>query len=199
MPPLLGLACARSFRMVHTLLRIHPENQPDRHLIAVRQLHNHIRDLARIAFRTSFETSQQLEYRTDRGLVLREQIRGILACTPRPVGPNTAWLQRADLDPERRDLHRQSVTETAHGPLGRVIWRIAAVSDAATDRRPLKDVTALLFAHYRYGGARCVNHAVETRVHDRLEVLRAYLLERRKVPITGIVDQDIQPSEGVHR
>jgi hypothetical protein len=49
MPPLLGLACTRRFRLVHTLLRIHPEYQPERHLIAVRQLHNHIRDLSRIA------------------------------------------------------------------------------------------------------------------------------------------------------
>src|ERR1700738_2460970 len=195
MPPFLRLACARSFRLVHTLLGIHTENQPDRHLIAVRQLHNHIRDLPRVAFRTSFEASEQLEHRTDRALIVRQQIRRILPCAPRPVGPNTAWLQRADLDPERRDLHRQSVAEPAHGPLGRVIWRIAAVSNAATDRRNLKDVTALLFAHYRYGGARCVNHAVETRVHDRLEVLRAYLLERRNLPITGIVDQDIQPPE----
>src|SRR5258708_6684260 len=144
---------------------------------------------------TSFEASEQLEHRTDRALIVRQQIRRILPCAPRPVGPNTAWLQRADLDPERRDLHRQSVAETAHGPLGRVIWRIAAVSDAATDRRHLKDVTALLLAHYRYGGTRCVNHAVETRVRDRLEVLRAYLLERRNLPITGIVDQDIQPPE----
>src|ERR1700674_5953961 len=98
MPPLLRLACARSFRPLHTLLRIYTEDQPDRHLIAVRQLHNHIRDLARIAFRTSFETSQQLEYRTDRGLVLWQQIRGILPCASRPVGPNAARLQSADLD-----------------------------------------------------------------------------------------------------
>src|ERR1700681_1632538 len=67
MPPLLRLACARSFRPVHTLLRIHTEDQPERHVIAVRQLHNHIHDLPRIAFRTSFETSEQLEHRTDRG------------------------------------------------------------------------------------------------------------------------------------
>src|ERR1700738_2755995 len=150
MPPLLILACTRSFRLMDALLRIHTEDQPDRHLIAVRQLHNHIRDLPRIAFRTSFETSQQLEYRTDRGLVLRQQIRRILPCTPRPVGPNTAWLQRADLDPERRDFHRQSVAETAHGPLGRVIRRIAGDRNAATDRRHLKDVTAPMLAHYRY-------------------------------------------------
>src|SRR6202040_3293112 len=199
MPPLLRLACARSFRPLHTLLRIHTEDQPERHLIAVRQLHNHIRDLARIAFRTSFEAPQQLDHRTDRGFIVRQQIRRILPCAARPVGPNAAWLQRADLDPERRDLHRQSVAETAHRPLCRVIWRIAAVRDAATDRRHLKDVTAPLLAHYRYSGARRVNHAVEARVHDRLEVLCAYLLEWRNQPIARIVDQHIHPPEGVHR
>src|SRR6266404_4826031 len=177
MPPFLGLACTRSFRLVHTLFRIYTEDQSHRHVIAVRQLHNHIRDLARITFRTSFEASQQLEHRTDGGLIVRQQIRRILPGAPRPIGPNTARLQRADLDSERRDLHRQSVAETTHGPLGRVIWRISAVRDAATHRRHLKYVTALLLAHYRYGGARCVNHAVEARVPNRLEVIRAHLLE----------------------
>src|ERR1700676_2463354 len=175
MPPLLRLACARSFRPLHTLLRIHTEDQPERHLIAVRQLHNHSRDLPRIAFRTSFEAPQQLDHRTDRAFIVRQQIRRILSSAPRPVGPNAAWLQRADLDPERRDLHRQSVAETAHRPLGRMIWRIAAVRDAATDRRHLKDVTALLLAHYRYGGTRCVNHAVEKRAPHRREALAPFL------------------------
>ena len=72
MPPFLRLVRARSFRLVHTLFRIHAKDQPERHLIAVRQLHNQIRDLARIAFLTSFDTSQQLEYRADRGLIVRQ-------------------------------------------------------------------------------------------------------------------------------
>src|ERR1700688_3610931 len=114
MPPLLRLACARSFRPSHTLLRIHTEDQPERHLIAVRQLHNHIRDLARIAFRTSFEASEQLEHRTDRSLIVRQKIRDILPCASRPVGSNAARLQRANLDSERRDLHCESVAETAY-------------------------------------------------------------------------------------
>src|SRR5258706_380173 len=98
-----------------------------------------------------------------------------------------------------RTLHRQTVAETAHGPLGRVIWRISAVCNAATHRRHLKYVTALLLAHYRYGGARCVNHAVEARVHNRLEVLSAHLLERRNLPISGVIDEYVQTPERVHR
>src|SRR5580700_3871496 len=160
MPPLLRLACARSFRPLHTLLRIHTEDQPERHLIAVRQLHYHIRDLARIAFRTSFEAPQQLDHRTDRGFIVRQQIWRILPCAPRPVGPNAAWLQRADLDPERRDLHRQSVAETAHGPLGRVIWRIAAVRDPATYRRHLKERLRVAFPE------------VHPSAHGQLQTLR---------------------------
>jgi len=46
----------------YMLFRIYAENQPDWHLIAVRQSHNHIRDLARIAFQTPFDASQELEH-----------------------------------------------------------------------------------------------------------------------------------------
>src|ERR1700681_3521064 len=49
------------------------------------------------------------------------------------------------------------------------------------------------------GGTRGVNHAVETRVHDGLEVFRTYLLEWRNQPVAGIIDQHIQTPEGVHR
>src|ERR1700704_5731470 len=99
MPPFLGLACTRTFRLLHPLFRIYTEDQAQRHLVAICQLHNYIRDLPRIAFLTSFEASQHLEYRTDRGLVVRQQVRRILTGAPRPVGSNTSWLQCADLDP----------------------------------------------------------------------------------------------------
>jgi|ERR1700677_3113336 hypothetical protein len=35
--------------------------------------------------------------------------------------------------------------------------------------------------------------------HDSLEVLPTHLLERRKLSVTSIVDQHIEPPEGVHR
>src|SRR6266446_10668149 len=199
MPPFLSLGGARSFCLLHPLFRIHTEDQPHRHLVAICQLQNHVRDLSRIAFQTPFESSQHLQERTDRGLILRQQVRRILNGLPCPVGPNTSRLQCADLDSERRDFHRQRVAETAHRPLGRVIRRIARNRVAATDRRHLKDVTAFLLTHHRHRGARCVHHAVKACVHDRLEVLRTHLLERRKLPITGIVNEHIQPSESVHR
>src|SRR6267378_2463967 len=199
MSPFLSLTRTRSFRLLHPLFRIYTENQPHRHLVAICQLQNYLRDLSRIAFRTPLEASQYLEHRADRGLVVRQKLRRILTRAPCPVGPDASRLQCADLDPERCDFHRQSVAETAHGPLGRVIWRIADNREATTDRRHLKDVTALLLAHHWYSGARCVNDAVEACVHDSLEVLRTHLLEWRELPITGIVDQHIQPSESVHR
>src|SRR5258708_6948501 len=114
MSPLFGLSRPRSFRLLHTLFRIYTENQPHRHLVAICQLQNYVRDLSRIAFRTPFEASQYLEHRTDRGLVVRQHIRRILTGTPCPVGANTSWLQRADPHSERRDFHRQGVAETAH-------------------------------------------------------------------------------------
>ena len=185
--------------MLHPLFRIDTEDQPHRHLVAVRQLQNYIRDLPRIAFRIPLEALQYLQKRTDRGLVLRQQLRSILSCAPRPVGPNTAWLQCADLDPERRDFHRQRVAETTDGPLGRVIRRIAGNPAATAGRRHLKDVTALLLAHHWHGRARCVDDAVEACVHNSLKILPAHLLERRKLPITSVVHQNVQPPEGVHR
>src|SRR5580704_6414657 len=184
MSKFLGLARTRGFRLLHPLFRIDTEDQPHRQVVAVCQLHDYIRDLPRIAFRTPVEASQYLEYRTDRGLVVRQQVRRILTSTPCPVGSNTSRLQCANLDPERRDFHCQRVAEPADSPLGRVIGRIARNREATTDRGHLKDVTAFLLTHHWYRGACCVHHAVKAGVHDRLEVLRTHLLERRKLPIT---------------
>src|SRR5258708_19606270 len=88
MSPFLGLARARSFRLLDPLFRIDAEDQPHRHFVATCQLQNYIRDLPRIAFRTPFEASQYLEHRTDRGLVVRQHIPRLLADTPFPVGSN---------------------------------------------------------------------------------------------------------------
>ncbi len=90
MAPFLGFARTRGFRLLHPLFRIDTEDQPQRPLVAVCQLHNYIRDLPRIAFRTSFEASQHLEYRTDRRLIVRQQLRRILTGASRTVGPNTS-------------------------------------------------------------------------------------------------------------
>src|SRR5467141_332688 len=198
MSPLVGLGGARSLCLLHPLFRIDTEDQPHRHLVAICQLQNYARDLSRIAFQTPFESSQYLEERTDRGLILRQQVRSILNGAPCPVGPNTSRLQCADLDSEGRDFHRQRVTETAHRPLGRVIRRIARNRVATTDRRHLEDVTALLLTHYRHRGACRVHHAVKACVHDRLEVLRTHLLERRKLPIACVIHQNVQPPECIH-
>src|SRR5258708_38074126 len=99
MAPFLGFTCTCSLCPVYMFFRIYTENQPEWHLVAVRQSHNHIRDLARIAFQTAFDASQEVEHRTDRSLIIGQQVRRILPCPPRPVGPNTARLQRADLQP----------------------------------------------------------------------------------------------------
>src|SRR5260221_12539278 len=199
MSPLLGLARPRSFRLLHTLFRIYTENQPHRHLVAICQLQNYVRDLSRIAFRAPFEASQYLEHRTDRGLVVRQHIRRILTGTPCPVGANTSWLQRADPHSERRDFHRQGVAETAHSPLGRVIRRISGNREATADRGHLKDVTAFLLPHHWYRGARCVHHAVKAGVHDSLEVLRAHPPEWRKLSTACVIHQNVKRTKGVQR
>ena len=79
-----------------------------------------------------------------------------------------------------------------------MIRRIARDRVAATDRRHLKDVTAFLLTHHRHSGARGVHHAVKACVHDRLEVLRTHLLERRKLPIACVIHQNVQPPECIH-
>src|SRR5258705_13963405 len=118
MSPFFCLARTRSFCLLHPLFRIDTEDQPHRHLVAICQLENYARDLSRIAFRTPFEASQYLEERTDRGLVLGQQIWRILTGAPCPVGPDASRLQCADLDSEGRNFDRQRVAETAHRPLG---------------------------------------------------------------------------------
>src|SRR5467141_3855039 len=198
MSPFLGLHCAGGFCLLHPLFRIDTEDETHRHLVAICQLQNYVRDFPRIAFRTPFEASQYLQERTDGGLILRQQVRRILNGAPCPVCPNTSRLQRADLDSEGRDFHRQRVTETAHRPLGRVIRRVARNRVAATDRRHLKYVTAFLLTHHWHCGARGVHHAVKACVHDCLEVLRTHLLERRKLPIACVIHQNVQPPECIH-
>src|SRR5258708_8020550 len=165
MSPFLGVARTGCFRLLHPLFRVYTEDQPHRHLVAIRQLHNYVGDLPRIPFRTPFEASQHLEYRTDRGLVVPQQVGRILPRAPCPVGPNTSRLQCADLDPERRDFHRQSVAETAHSPLGRVIRRIAGNPEATTDRRHLKDVTTLLLPHHLSTAPRSTHHPLQPSFH----------------------------------
>src|SRR3984893_12837292 len=155
MSKFLGLSRTCGFRLLHSLFRIYTQDQPHRHVVAIRQSHNYIRDLPRIAFRTPFQPPQYFEHRADRGLVVRQHIRRILTGAPCPVGPNTSRLQCADLDSERRHFQRQGVAETAHSPLGRVVRRIARNREATTDRRDLKDVTALLLAHHWHGSACC--------------------------------------------
>src|SRR5258705_7464295 len=103
MSPFFGLARSRSFRLLHALFRIDTEDQPHRHLVAVRQLHDDIGDLPRIAFRTPFEPPQYLEERTDRRLVLGQQVPRILTGAPCPVGPNAPPLPSADLHSEARN------------------------------------------------------------------------------------------------
>src|SRR4030088_33114 len=125
MSPFLSFARSCSFRLLHPLFRIYTKDQPHRHLVAIRELDNYVGDLPRIAFRTPFQASQHLEYRTDRCLILWQQPRRILTGTPCPVGSNTSRLECANLEPEGRDFHRQSVAETAYSPLSRVIRRIA--------------------------------------------------------------------------
>src|SRR5258708_13415232 len=100
MSPFLGLARPRSFRLLHTLFRIYTEDQPHRHLVAIRQLHNYLRDFPRIAFRTPFDPSQYLEERTDRCLVLWQQVPRILTGAPLPVGPTSSRALLEHLAPK---------------------------------------------------------------------------------------------------
>src|SRR6202035_2913583 len=188
MSPFLRLARARSLCLLHPLSRIHTEDQPHRHLVAIRQLKNYARDLSRIAFRTAFEAAQHFEVRPHGVLVFREQLRRILTSAARPVGANSSGLKRADFYAEWRDFQRERIAETADGPFGGVIWSIAWNREATADRRYLKDVAALLLTHHRHSGSRCVHHSVKTRVHDGLEILTTHLLERRNLPVTSIVD-----------
>src|SRR5258706_2255046 len=199
MPPFAGLARTLSFRLLDPVFRIDTEDQSHRHLVAICELHNYVRDLSRIAFSAAFEASQYLEHRTDRDLIVRQQVRRILTGASCPVGPNTSRLQCADLNPKRCDFHRQRVAKAADRPLGRMIRRIAGNREATTDRRHLEDVTALLLAHHWHGGTCGIHHAIEAGVDDSLEVLRTHLLERCKLPITRNAYTNIESSEGIHR
>src|SRR5438552_14074980 len=105
MSPLVGLGGARSFRLVHTLFGIYTENQPHRHLVAICQLQNYARDLPRIAFQTPFEASQYLQERTNRGFVLRQQVRRLPRGAPCPVRAHPPRPPPAPPPPPPPPLH----------------------------------------------------------------------------------------------
>jgi NAD(P)-dependent dehydrogenase (short-subunit alcohol dehydrogenase family) len=62
--------------------------------------------------------------RTDRGLILRQQVRRILNGAPCLVGAGTSRLQCADLDSEGRDFQRKGVTEDVARPLAQLLPRM---------------------------------------------------------------------------
>src|SRR6266478_5707976 len=90
MSPPVGLGGARSFCLLHPLFRIDTEDQPHRYVVAICQLQNYARDLSRIAFRTPFESSQYLQERTDRGLILRQLVRMPPGSSVQILTPNGA-------------------------------------------------------------------------------------------------------------
>lgn len=83
-------------------------------------------------------------------------------------------------------------------PLSRVVRRVAGNRDASANRRNLQDPAALLPTHQRNGSSRRVNQSVKASVNHSLEVARGHLLERRELPISGIIHQHVKPSESVH-
>ena len=85
MSPFRGLGGAGSFCVLHALFRVYAEDQPGGDVVAIRQLHDYVRDFPGIAFRTPFEAAQYLRERTDRGLILRQQLRRILTGAPSPA------------------------------------------------------------------------------------------------------------------
>src|SRR5258708_12733134 len=113
MPPFVGLGGTRSFCLLHPLFRIDTEDQPHRHLVTICQLENYARDFPRIAFRTPFESSQYLQERTDRGLILRQQVRRILTGAPCPVGPNAPRLHLPPPHSEGPHFHPHHSPHTA--------------------------------------------------------------------------------------
>jgi len=56
-----------------------------------------------------------------------------------------------------------------------------------------------LLSHYRESSAGHVDNAIKVGVNQRLESLRAQLLERRNIAVARVVHDDIETPERVHR
>jgi hypothetical protein len=69
---------------------------------------------------------------------------------------------------------------------------------ATAHRRYLKDAAALLLSHDRQGSAGHVDYTVEISVNDRLESLRAQLLEWRNIAVARVIHHHIEMPEGIH-
>ena len=131
MAPFLGFARTRSFRLLHPLFRIDTEDQPQRPLVAVCQLHNYIRDLPRIAFRTSFEARRAglnapellPDYEASVGSIVK-MLRGRSEYLPAPV---CSCIERERLLPMRAAYRNQPSLEHFFASPTDVIWPVTDV------------------------------------------------------------------------
>jgi hypothetical protein len=89
--------------------------------------------------------------------------------------------------------------EALDTPLGRLIGAKSRDRVAPTDRGDLNDVAARLLAEDGQGCPGDVDHAPEVSLDLGAEVVLREVLDGVDVGIAGVVDENVQPAEGVGR
>jgi len=103
------------------------------------------------------------------------------------------------VDAEGRDLGPQRFHPALDPELGRCVGRAELEAREAGARRDRDDVPGVLAAHHGQDGARDVHRADEGCRQLPLHLLWSEFLEEAGVEVAGVVDEDVDASEGVDR
>src|SRR5258708_2215648 len=115
-----------------------------------------------------------------------------------PVGAECTWLDDDDLHAERRNLVCEPFGEALDPELGRLVGaHSSSASHASSYGRDLHEDPRPLCAQDGQRGPGHVHDSEEVGLDLSAEVILRHLLDRRAVRITCVVDDDIEPAEGV--
>src|SRR3954469_7357602 len=103
------------------------------------------------------------------------------------------------MDPEWSELFLEHPGEALDSPFGCLIGANSRDRVAPADRGDLQDVAASLLAEDGHGGPGEVDDAPEVGLDLGAEVVLREVLDGVDVRIAGVVDENVQPAEGVGR
>src|SRR5579862_58568 len=108
-----------------------------------------------------------------------------------------AGLDEGDSDPEVPDLHPEGFAESFNGEFGRAVEGLEGNRDEAGDRAHVDDEARAFLAHAGEDGFGDPEHPEEVRVELRLGFLDRGFFGRAGDPVTGIIDERVDPSLGL--
>ena len=125
---------------------------------------------------------------------LREMVRGDDA----PVGLDAARLDQRDADAERLHLHPQGVGQGLHGELRDMVPAAEVEDDLAGNGGHIDNGPAPLRPHVRQHELRQPGKAEDIDLQLPAGLLQRHVLDGAERAVTGVVDQHVDASLGLH-